>query len=298
MAVEIRRLTGDDLDALTSLVAAARDRGDMAGSSDPEAAFMVRVAAAEHDTFAVAEAGGTLVGFIGPGFKVVVVEPAWRRRGIGRRLVDVGGAIEAARGNPLVFMGPPPDDADALGFLRATGFAMHSTLWDLDLPGDRAVPPPTWALGVVPRPYHRDPDLEAWVALFNAAFADHVTPLQLDAALMRASDVDADSRDEDLLVVADADDPDRFLGFVACEPRRVEDGVEERAEIWTIGVDPSRQGAGLGRQLLRWGVEYLRALGVTTITLSVNGRNERALGLYESEGFVRTHTRDRWARTA
>ena len=32
------------------------------------------------------------------------------------------------------------------------------------------------------------------------------------------------------------------------------------------------------------------------MTLSVNGRNAGALGLYESEGFHRTSTRERWAR--
>ena len=88
-----------------------------------------------------------------------------------------------------------------------------------------------------------------------------------------------------------------LIGFSATEPKRREDGgVEPRAEIWTIGVRPDRQGAGLGRQLLRWGVAHLRELGVETVTLSVNGRNPRALGLYESEGFVRTSTRERWAR--
>jgi mycothiol synthase len=298
MAVGIRRLAGDDLDGLASLVGAARARGDLAGSSDPEAAFLVRVVSAELDPVAVAEADGALVGFIAPGFKIVVVEPAWRRRGVGRQLVEAGRAIEAARGNPTLFLGPPPGDPGALAFLGATGFAEHSTLWDLDLRADVPVPSPVWPVGVAPRSFRRETDLESWVALFNAAFADHVTPLQLDAALLRASDVDEDSRDEDLLLVAAAGDPDRFLGFAACEPRRVAEGVEERAEIWTIGVDPSRQGSGLGRQLLRWGVTHLRALGVTTVTLSVNGRNERALGLYESEGFVRTHTRARWARPA
>jgi hypothetical protein len=32
------------------------------------------------------------------------------------------------------------------------------------------------------------------------------------------------------------------------------------------------------------------------IDRAVNARNESALGLYESEGFVRSRTRDRWAR--
>ena len=52
------------------------------------------------------------------------------------------------------------------------------------------------------------------------------------------------------------------------------------------------------RQLLRWGVHHLRDVGAETVTLSVNGRNPRALGLYEAEGFHRTSTRERWAKPA
>jgi ribosomal protein S18 acetylase RimI-like enzyme len=74
--------------------------------------------------------------------------------------------------------------------------------------------------------------------------------------------------------------------------------VEERAEIWTVGVRPGLQGRGYGRQLLRWGVHHLRDVGARTVTLSVNGRNPRALGLYEAEGFHRTSTRERWAKPA
>ena len=32
------------------------------------------------------------------------------------------------------------------------------------------------------------------------------------------------------------------------------------------------------------------------MTLSVSGRNPRAVSLYEAEGFVRVATRDRWSR--
>ena len=67
-------------------------------------------------------------------------------------------------------------------------------------------------------------------------------------------------------------------------------------EIGLLGVRPDRQGRGLGRQLLRAGATYLRGAGIVNIGLSVNGRNEGALGLYESEGFVRDRTRDRWSR--
>ena len=112
---------------------------------------------------------------------------------------------------------------------------------------------------------------------------------------MAANQAEAPFRDEDLLLL---EGPSGELeGFCATEPRRLPDGgVQARGEIWTVGVLPVRQGHGYGRQLLRWGVAHLREVGVETVTLSVNGRNPRALGLYESEGFRRTTTRDRWAK--
>ena len=51
---------------------------------------------------------------------------------------------------------------------------------------------------------------------------------------------------------------------------------------------PEARGRGLGRELLRWGVHRLRSVSELPVTLSVNGRNERALRLYEREGFRRT----------
>ena len=114
---------------------------------------------------------------------------------------------------------------------------------------------------------------------------------------MEADKGEAPFGDEDLLLLESASG--ELLGFCATEPKRGADGgVEPRAEVWTIGVRPEAQGRGYGRQLLRWGIGHLRDAGATTVTLSVNGRNPRALGLYETEGFHRTATRERWARPA
>jgi mycothiol synthase len=101
--------------------------------------------------------------------------------------------------------------------------------------------------------------------------------------------------DEDTGVVEDVATGE-LVAFCATTPIRTDGIVAGDGEIWTIGVRPDRQGAGLGRQLLRWGARRLRSIGVSTVSLSVNGRNERALGLYESDGFVRSRTRERWAR--
>ena len=50
--------------------------------------------------------------------------------------------------------------------------------------------------------------------------------------------------------------------------------------------------------LLAWAVAYLRGLGAGDVWLGVNERNDGALRLYESAGFERRTTRERWARTA
>ena len=294
-AAAIRRLTADDAPSLTALIERARDAGELLGSSSPHGDWIVRYALSEPDQIAVAEADGMLVGVVLPEVKALVVAPGRRRQGIGRALVAAGVEIEAERGRPNLLLGLLPDDAAGHAFVEATGFAFHSTLWDLDLEPGIAVAEPAWPSGTRPRPIDRARDLRAWVELFNAAFADHATPLQLDAARIEASRDEAPFRDEDLVLLEARSG--ELLGFCASEPKRLPDGgVEPRAEIWTVGVRPDLQGRGYGRQLLRWGVHHLRGLGVETVTLSVNGRNAGALGLYESEGFHRTSTRERWAR--
>jgi mycothiol synthase len=292
----IRVLESGDAAALAALVERARAAGDLAGSSDPAAAFIVRLALGRPELIVVAEGdGGDLVGALFPDAKCLVVEPALRRRGIGRALVERALDLEREHGQPNLILGLLPDDEPGHAFLRATGFAYHSTVWDLELDRGVAVAAPSWPPGITARTIDRTRDIGPWVSLVNAAFAGHATPLQLDEDLIRATWDDGPGRDEDLLVLEVEDG--RLVGYCAAEPRRLEDGaVEPEGEIWTIGVEPRRQGRGLGRQLLRWGVQRLRDVGVTTVTLAVNARNPRALALYLSEGFARTHARDRWVR--
>jgi mycothiol synthase len=294
--MDVRPIEVADRAALQVEVDRARAAGEFRASSDPTGAFfMLSFEMAPHPCAGAFAADGALVGFVSPEFKVVIVRPADRRRGIGWALVEAGLEIERQRGRPNLLVGVLPDDGEGKLFLDATGFAFHSTLWDLALPADTAVAAPAWPAGHVARPYDRARDARPWSALFNAAFADHATPLQIDPAVVESAPQDPAFVDADTLVLEESASGD-LVGFCATQPERVEGVVGPHAEMWTIGVRPDRQGRGLGRQLLRWGVERLRGLGVREVVLSVNGRNERALELYLSEGFVQQQARERWAR--
>ena len=292
----IRTLGVDDLAAFEAEVARARSAGELRGSSDPGGSVLVdQLRHGVVEAPGAFDASGALVGFVSPEVKAVVVRPDHRRRGVGRALIDAAEGVERRRGRAQVIMGVTPDDASGLAFLRATGFAYHSTLWDLELPADAAVPEPAWPAGCVARSFERDRDGRDWIILFNAAFADHATPLQIDLEPALAEPPDPRFVDADTHLLADAV-TGRLLGFCATTPEREDGVVGPSAEIWTIGVRPSEQGRGLGRQLLRWGIQRLRGLGVSDVHLSVNSMNEGALGLYEREGFRRVRTRERWSR--
>ncbi|HLO36497.1 MAG TPA: GNAT family N-acetyltransferase [Candidatus Deferrimicrobium sp.] len=293
-APEVRPLTAADLAALTREVDRARAAGEFRASSDDEAVYFLSSFGLDPGIAAGAFEGDELVGFVSAEYKVAVVRPDRRRRGIGRALVRAALDAERARGRADLLLGALPGDEDARAFLRATGFTFHSMLWDLDLPRDAPIGEPGWPAGHAVRPFDRSRDLEPWVALFNTAFADHATPIQLDVSFVTAGFDDPAFEDADTGLVEETATGE-LVGFCATAPIRRDGAVVPHGEIWTIGVRPDRQGSGLGRQLLRWGVRRLRAIGVADVSLSVNARNERALGLYESEGFIRGRTRERWA---
>jgi mycothiol synthase len=294
MALLTRGLAPADGDAFAASVERSIAAGELLGSSSPHGEMLVPWSMAEPQLVGVAEIDGTFAGWVHPEVKALVVEPAFRRRGAGRALVEHGLEMEALRARPNLLLGALPGAEPAHAFLAATGFEQHSVLWDLELPPGSVDAPPAWPVGVSTRPISFATDRLAFIRLFNAAFADHATPLQMDESRAEEPQQDLPWREQDLLL---AELGGELVGFCVTQPSRGADGaVEPRGEVDMIGVRPDRQGMGLGRQLLRWGVQHLRGLGVETVTLSVNGRNPRALGLYESEGFVRTSTRERWAR--
>lgn len=61
-------------------------------------------------------------------------------------------------------------------------------------------------------------------------------------------------------------------------------------EIYILGVDPGFQGKGVGKTLIKAGLNWLKEHGVSIATLYVDIENKRAIALYESLGFTHHHT--------
>jgi len=68
--------------------------------------------------------------------------------------------------------------------------------------------------------------------------------------------------------------------------------VSGETHLLNFAVRPDLQGRGLGRRFLRWLMEAARKAGDTVFLLEVRASNDRARGLYESEGLKTVTHRD------
>ena len=148
---------------------------------------------------------------------------------------------------------------------------------------------PQWPAGITLRAYDgSDAMRQEWTDVYNDSFSGHYrfSP----ATLEDADRISADPafRPDGLLL---AYRESACAGFCRIEQH------ETRGEIGTLGTAHSARGLGLGRALLRWGVAWLEANTPKPVTLIVDGANEGALGLYRSEGFEVSRSRQIWGRT-
>lgn len=91
-----------------------------------------------------------------------------------------------------------------------------------------------------------------------------------------------DSPDE-IEILAEIDG--RVVGCAGIGRVGSNDKVKHRAEMG-ISVDKEFWGLGIGRALTEASIECAKEAGYTQLELEVVAQNERAIALYESEGFV------------
>jgi mycothiol synthase len=197
-----------------------------------------------------------------------VVDPAGRGAGIGTRILER--ILE--RCDPGVKIWAHGDHPAARALAASHGFAPVRRLLQLRAPVT-ALP----ASGGSTTAFRPGVDDEDWLALNSRAFAFHP-----EQGSVNQSDLDELTSEpwfdpDDFLLLRDGD------VLIAYCWLKIEDGI---GEFYVVGVDPQRQGEGLGRRLMDAGFARLAARGIRTAALYVESDNVPAVALYRSLGFT------------
>src|SRR5262249_37932420 len=218
------------------------------------------------------------------------VRPRARRQGLPRAFHAAtveGTQAQGPRRELALSAWQPEPGAEA--FAAALGYRHERWMWLMTRA--RGTPPaPEWPAGIRVRALDGGDAMVAdWNRAYNHSFAEHYRYVPSSLAHTRAVTHKPGFRPDAVLLAYLGGE---VVGFCRCEL------FDRRGEIGTIGTVPAARGIGLGRALLRWGVAWLERESVLPVTLLVDGENERARRLYQSEGFEVTRTRRMWARPA
>ena len=235
----------------------------------------------------------------------LVVHPALRRQGLGRRLVEATLA-ETRDGRLRLWAHGGHPAAAALAV--AMGFRQSRALWQMRRSLYAPLPAPSWPTGVTVRTFESGRDDAAWVKVNAMAFADHPEQGQwtLDDLHRRMGEPWFDPAGFFLAWRADqlvgfhwtkvhgGDDPHEVDGPHAHDGH----GHDPIGEVYVVGVAPSEQGNGLGKALTLVGLRHLRSRGLPAAMLYVDADNESAIRLYTRLGFTRWETDVMFSRDA
>lgn len=267
---------------------------DRALAADTVAPLNEEAGFALTDTATVAEhllieQDGAVVGYLQwrPAFGTgqLVVDPHYRRRGIGGALVeqlietlDERADLSAPGGTDwgLWSFGDLPaarEFAAALG-LRPARALLVMRRW---LAG---VSVPELPEGLTVRGF-RPGDEDALLALNAEAFADHPEQGTLDAAGLAQRMAEPWFDPDGLLLAFDADGLVGFHWTKLAEPGT--------GEVYVIGTAARVRGRGYGRVLLDAGLARLAAAGATDVLLYVDSAEQIPVRMYEGAGFELDH---------
>lgn len=247
------------------------------------------------------------VGIVGEGELDLVVRPAERGRGVGRRALHALLARNASGSSTELRAWAHGENPAAEALLRGAGFEpvrelLRMTLEPALLPGAiaEARPLPD-GFRVVPFDPAEPRHAQEWVRVNAAAFASHP-----EQGAMRLGDFEALTREpwfraEDLRLAFEGDGDEAatgpaalLAGFTWIKSTSERGRVE--TELYVLGVDPVHAGRGLGAALLGETLRRMAAHDPRRISLYVDGDNLGARALYERAGFEVEQRSSQWLR--
>jgi mycothiol synthase len=296
MGVEVRQFRAEDETALRRVMLASLTFDAFPGFTAWDLDIELASILGDPQGTAVALDYGVLCGYVSPRADDLTVHPESRRRGHGRRLFAAGMEIVARTGEDEICLYVPETGAGQ-AFAAAMGLAYRSILWRLELSPTVAIPDPAFSKNVVGRTFGDWITLPRYADLLNDSFAGHPSPLSWTVGRIEYRHSRPDFDPTSIFVLTTATSSEQPIGFVRIALGPPEDGGAPVGEVELVGVVPQWRGRGLGRELLRWGVAQLRSRGAERIQLTVEARNELALGLYRRTGFERAVKWPHWTRS-